>query len=67
MNWILFNQRPKLIKQNNFILWYIIQKGVYISKLEKKVAHYTQEAQKLGLDLGDTLIAKVTKSLVPTI
>jgi len=38
-----------------------------MSKLEEKVAHYTQEAEKLGLDLDDTLIAKVTKSLVPTI
>jgi len=38
-----------------------------MSKLEEKVAHYTQEVQKLGLDLGDTLIAKITKSLVPTI
>jgi len=38
-----------------------------MSKIEEKVAHYTQEEDKLGLDLGDTLIAKVTKSLVPAI
>lgn len=38
-----------------------------MSKLEEKVAHYIQEAEKLGLDLSDTLIAKVTESLVPAI
>ncbi|MDD2451817.1 DUF2853 family protein [Sulfurovum sp.] len=38
-----------------------------MSKLEEKVAHYSQEAKKLGLDLDDRLIAKTTESLVPAI
>ncbi len=38
-----------------------------MSKTDEKIAHYTAEAKKLGLDLAEDFIAKVTKGLGPSI
>jgi len=38
-----------------------------MSKLEEKIALYTESAKKLGLDLEEEFIAKVTKALGPSI
>ncbi len=38
-----------------------------MNKLEEKIQAYQQEAKKLGLDLSDDLIVKVTKGLGPSI
>lgn len=38
-----------------------------MSKREEKIQQYTAEAKKLGLDLSDDLIAKVTAGLGPSI
>lgn len=38
-----------------------------MSKLDEKVAHYVQEAKKLGLDISEDLITKVAGALGPSI
>ncbi|MBD3791019.1 MAG: DUF2853 family protein [Campylobacterales bacterium] len=38
-----------------------------MSKLEEKVAHYIQEAEKLGLNLNAELISKVAGALGPSL
>jgi len=38
-----------------------------MSKLDEKVAHYTEAAKTLGLELDEAFIAKVTGALGPSI
>ena len=38
-----------------------------MSKLKGKIEHYIAASKKLGLDLSDNLLAKITEDLVPAI